>query len=101
MTSQDARRVGLIVPSSNTTIETEIPAMLRRADFDTHFTFHSSRAVMKSVDPDSLDRMVAESQRNANELSDAGVDAVVYACLVALMARGYAAHEAAERDLSE
>ncbi|MGH2603694.1 MAG: Asp/Glu racemase, partial [Dehalococcoidia bacterium] len=28
----DSYRIGLIVPSSNTTMETEIPAMLRRRE---------------------------------------------------------------------
>jgi maleate isomerase len=91
------RRIGLIVPSSNTTIETEIPAMLAAADV----TFHSSRAVLRSVDGASLDRMVADSDRCARELADARVDVLVYACLVALMARGAGAHEGLERRLEE
>jgi len=41
----------LIVPSSNTTIETEVPEMLARRAQATgeRFTFHSSRAVLKTV----------------------------------------------------
>ncbi len=42
-------KVGLIVPSSNTTMETEIPAMLRRRECevpDQTFAFHSSRTRM-------------------------------------------------------
>jgi len=70
------RRIGLIVPSSNTTIETEIPAMLGRLGNES-FTFHSSRAVLHSVDPGSLADMVAQSDRCANELADADVDAIV------------------------
>ena len=54
-------RLGLIVPSSNTTMETEIPRMLNRADLPVDFTFHSSRAVLQEVDAGSLDRMVADS----------------------------------------
>ena len=44
-------RIGLIVPSSNTTMETEIPAMLRAREsvLPERFTFHSSRMRMKSV----------------------------------------------------
>jgi maleate isomerase len=94
------RRIGLIVPSSNTTIETEVPEMLRRIEGET-FTFHSSRAVLHSVDPESLDRMVGELDRCGNELCDARVDAIVYACLVALMARGPGAHAESERRLAE
>jgi maleate isomerase len=95
------QRVGLIVPSSNTTIETEIPDMLSRLSLDPRPTFHSSRAVLHNVDAESLSRMVADSDRCARELSDAGVDVLVYACLVALMASGKRAHEAIEERLAE
>jgi maleate isomerase len=41
-------RIGQIVPSSNTTMETEIPAMLlaRQTIRPERFTFHSSRMRM-------------------------------------------------------
>ena len=44
-------RIGQIVPSSNTTMETEIPAMLhaREAILPERFTFHSSRMRMHKV----------------------------------------------------
>lgn len=96
----DVKRIGFIVPSSNTTIETEVPEMLRRID-GAPFTFHSSRAVLHSVDAESLDRMVGQLDRCGRELTDARVDAVVYACLVAIMARGSGAHVEAERRLQE
>jgi maleate isomerase len=92
-------RIGLIVPSSNTTIETEVPEMLGRRD--ERFTFHSSRAVLHNVDPESLDRMVAASDRCASELADARVDAIAYACLIAIMARGSGAHDQAEARIAE
>jgi maleate isomerase len=95
------KRVGLIVPSSNTTIETEVPAMLRAARLGVDFTFHSSRAVLHNVDADSLARMVAEGDRCVAELSDARPDVLVYACLVAVMAAGPRAHEASEARLAE
>jgi maleate isomerase len=97
-----ATRVGLIVPSSNTTIETEVPAMLRRRTELTgeQFTFHSSRAQLHNVDEESLDRMVGDADRCGEELSDAHVDILVYACLVAIMVRGHGAHEEAERRIA-
>lgn len=94
------QRVGLIVPSSNTTIETEIPEMVSRLRLDPPPTFHSSRAVLHQVDAESLERMVADSDRCARELSDASVDVLVYACLVALMANGPRAHERVEEHLA-
>jgi maleate isomerase len=101
MNAAETKRIGLIVPSSNTTIETEIPLMLARAELGVPVTFHSSRAVLHSVDKESLDRMVADSDRCASELSDARVDVIAYACLVALMARGAGAHEEIEKHLGE
>src|SRR5207248_7328208 len=88
---------------SNTTIETEVPQMLSRRAAATGeaFTSHSSRAVLHTVDPESLDRMVGQVDRCANELADARVDAMVYACLVALMARGPGAHEGVEQQLGD
>ena len=61
-------RVGQIVPSSNITMETEIPALLRRhAEHtgDVEFTFHSSRMRMKTVSKDELAAMDADSDRCA------------------------------------
>ena len=49
-------RIGQIVPSSNTTMETEIPAMLRAREAvrPARFTFHASRMRMHRVTPDEL-----------------------------------------------
>jgi maleate isomerase len=95
-------RVGLIVPSSNVTMETEIPALLSRhpAAASRGVTFHSSRATLHRVDPESLQRMVTESDRCARELADARLDVVAYACLIAIMASGPGAHEAEEQRLA-
>lgn len=65
------------------------------------FSCHSSRAVLHQVDEESLDQMVRDGERCARELSDARVDALVYACLIAVMARGPGAHEEIETRLAE
>lgn len=95
-------RIGQIVPSSNTTMETEIPAMLmaRQAVRPERFTFHSSRMRMKKVVKEELAAMDAESDRCALELSDARVDVLGYACLVAIMAMGPGYHRESEQRLS-
>lgn len=94
----------MIVPSSNVTMETEVPEVLRRqaasAPRAPGYTFHSSRAVLHHVDVRSLRAMVRESDRCARELADARVDVVAYACLVAIMAEGLGAHEATESRLA-
>jgi maleate isomerase len=93
-----SRRIGLIVPSSNVTMETEIPALLARQAGAPGFTFHSSRMRMRQVTKEELARMDAESDRCARELADARCDAMAYACLVAVMAGGKGYHLAtAER----
>lgn len=96
-------RIGQIVPSSNTTMETEIPAMLRLREQirPERFTFHSARMRMKHVTKEELAAMDAESDRCAMELSDARVDVLGYACLVAIMAMGRGYHRASQSRLGE
>jgi maleate isomerase len=94
-------RVGLIVPSSNTTMETEVPEILRRRGelAPQTFTVHSSRVRMNNVTEEELAKMVQDSDRCAVELSDASVDVIAYACLVAIMAQGLGYHETSEQRL--
>ena len=94
-------RIGQIVPSSNTTMETEIPAMLRarEAVLPERFTFHSSRMRMKKVTKEELEAMDHDSDRCALELSDARVDVLGYACLVAIMSMGKGYHRISEKRL--
>ena len=96
-------RIGQIVPSSNTTMETEIPAMLlaRQTIRAERFTFHSSRMRMKKVVKEELAAMDAESDRCALELSDARVDVLGYACLVAIMAMGHGYHRVSQARLTQ
>jgi maleate isomerase len=97
-------RLGLIVPSSNTTMEKEIPAMLKAREEmiqDEKFTFHSSRMRMMHVTKEELAKMDIDSDRCALELSDARCDALAYACLVAIMAQGPGYHCLSEDRLSK
>lgn len=88
-------RIGMIVPSSNVTVETEIPALLARHPTET-FSFHGSRMRMHKVTPEELVAMNAQRGRCVDELADAGVDALLYACLVAVMAQGAGEHRRVE-----
>jgi len=96
-------RVGQIVPSSNTTMETEIPAMLRARETlaSERFTFHSSRMRMKKVVKEELEAMDRDSDRCARELSDARVDVLGYACLVAIMSMGKGYHRTSQQRLGQ
>src|ERR1700675_4111635 len=92
-----------IVPSSKTTMETKIPAMLRAREAirPERFTFHSSRMRMHKVTKEELEAMNKEGLRCAAELADARVDVMSTACLVAIMAMGPGYHRQTERELTE
>ncbi|MEJ8278566.1 maleate cis-trans isomerase family protein [Pseudonocardia spirodelae] len=95
--------IGMIVPSSNLTMETELPRMLRaREDVlpDDRFVFHAARARMQHVTPEQLRAMNAQARRAAAELADARPDVVATACLVAIMAQGPGYHCTAEDDIT-
>ncbi len=96
-------RIGQIVPSSNTTMETEIPAMLRAREqlYPERFTFHGSRMRMHKVTPEELANMNKEGLRCAAELADARVDVMSTACLVAIMAQGLGYHREVEKDFAQ
>ena len=98
-----AIRIGQIVPSSNTTMETEIPQILRLREMvePERFTFHSSRMRMKKVTKSELEAMDKDSDRCALELSDASMDVIGYACLVAIMSMGKGYHSVSEKRLEK
>lgn len=95
-------RIGQIVPSSNTTMETEIPQILqaRASLFPERFTFHSARMRMKQVSKEELAAMDAQSVHCAEQLADAEVDVIGYACLVAIMSAGLGYHRRSEATLA-
>ena len=98
---QKVFRIGQIVPSSNTTMETEIPAMLHARELvePERFSFHSARMRMMKVTKEELAQMDGDSDRCALELSDARVDVLGYACLVAIMSMGRGYHRQSEERL--
>jgi maleate isomerase len=96
-------RIGLMVPSSNVTIETELPALLRsREDVrpEERFTIHSARLRMRHVTAEELLAMNAQTDRAAGELADLAPDVVATGCLVAIMAQGPGYHETAEGQIT-
>ncbi len=94
------KRIGLIVPSSNVTVETEMPRILAAVP-GVNFSFHSSRMRMAAVTPEQLKAMNAQRERCVMEISDAGVDVVLYACLVAIMATAPGEHRSVEFQVAE
>lgn len=92
----------MLVPSSNTTMETEVPALLRQRERERPedtFTLHSARLRMHEVTPDALQAMNAQTDRATTELADMRPDVVATACLVAVMAQGPKHHEVVEAEI--
>lgn len=93
----------MIVPSSNLTMETELPRMMRAREEaipEDRFTFHSSRMRMKHVTPEELVLMNAQTERATLELADARPHVITSACLVAIMAQGAGYHCHAEVEIA-
>lgn len=97
------QRIGLIVPSSNITLETELPALLRRQEARTHqrFSLHSHRLGLRDVTLESLRAMNQHAEHAGALLGHASVDALVYGCLIAALSEGPGAHRLIERRLQE
>lgn len=70
--TQTARRIGLLVPSSNSTIEVEFYRALP-ADI----TLHVARCFLTRIEPASIARLVEDVEREAAYLASADVDVVV------------------------
>lgn len=93
-------RIGLVVPSSNVTVETEMPTLLGRHPVST-FSFHSTRMRMHTVSPEQLEAMNAQRERCVLEIADSNPDTILYACLVALMVGGPGEHQRVESAVAE
>jgi maleate isomerase len=65
-------RIGLLVPSSNTTVEPEFYRALPR-----EVTLHTARLFLTSITPDSILRMVEDMEAQAKLLASADVDVIV------------------------
>ncbi|MCF8570414.1 maleate cis-trans isomerase [Gordonia sp. HY002] len=93
-------RIGLVVPSSNVTVETELPRILG-AHPASDFSFHSTRMRMQQVSPEGLAAMNAQRERCIVEIGDASPDVILYACLVAIMVGGPGEHHRVESLVAE
>lgn len=87
-------RLGLIVPSSNTTAE---PEFRRYGPEDA--TVHGARMALESVTVDELDEMSRGAVRAAELLGHADVDAVAYACTTGSLIHGPGFDAELEADL--
>jgi len=76
-------RIGLILPSSNTTMEPEFNRIVSG-----YATLHSARIRLRDVTASQLEAMERETERAASQLSDANVDLICYGCTSGSLFRG-------------
>lgn len=90
------------MPSSNTTMETEIPQLVNRhrQNQPRAFTFHSARVRLRQVTAQALQSMNEAAGEAVDTLCDARVDSIMYACLVAAMYGGRSNVEATTERLT-
>ncbi|MFB6470418.1 MAG: aspartate/glutamate racemase family protein [Vulcanisaeta sp. AZ3] len=80
-------KIGLIIPSSNTTVEREFRFN------EPEITVHTSRILLPDVTLKSLEMMERETERAAVELKTAKVDIIAYACTTGSLFKGPNHHE--------
>lgn len=76
-------RLGLIVPSSNTTMEPEFNKLIGE-----HGTVHAARLRLREVTLEELQEMEERRDEAALQLSDAKVDVICYGCTSGSLFRG-------------
>jgi maleate isomerase len=91
-----AVRLGLIVPSSNTTAEPEFRTFAPEGA-----TVHAARMALEDVTVDALDEMSHDAVRAAELLGHADVDAVAYACTTGSLIHGPGFDAELEDEISE
>jgi len=86
------RRIGLLVPSSNTTMEPEFYRMAPEG-----VSVHTARMRLEEVTPEKLVEMAEEAERAAALLATAEVDVIVYGCTTGSLVGGVEWEEALVR----
>jgi len=79
----EAKRIGILLPSSNTTME---PELYRMAPPDV--TIHTARMMLKQVTAEGLKRMADGAAEASAMLGSAGVDILIYGCTSGSLIRG-------------
>lgn len=89
-------RIGLVVPSSNTTMEPELAREL-----PTGISLHAARMPLVDVTADRLEEMEAGADRCGRLLATADVDVAAYGCTTGSLVKGPGYDEAIETRLSD
>jgi maleate isomerase len=89
-------RVGLLLPSSNTTMEPDLYGMAPKG-----VTVHTARMMLRDVTPEGLEEMAGEATRAARLLETAEVDMLAYGCTSGSLIRGVEWEKSLKRRLEE
>lgn len=89
-------RIGLLVPSSNTTMEPEFNMMAPGG-----VSVHAARMMLEEVTPGKLIEMAEEAGRAARLLATAGIDVIVYGCTTGSLVGGVEWEEKLVEGISE
>jgi maleate isomerase len=89
-------RLGLVLPSSNTTNEPEFERMLPSG-----VTLHTARMRLSSANPDALTEMAEEVERCVDRLATAEVGAMAYGCTTGSLVKGPGYDEEIESRIEE
>ncbi|WP_226646810.1 Asp/Glu racemase [Microbulbifer variabilis] len=96
-------RIGQIVPSSNVTMEIEVPRILCCGErvLSDQLSFHSARVHMKDVTQRELGFMRSRTFNALDDLLDISPDIIVFVCLVAVMTAGPGYHREFESTIAK
>lgn len=89
-------RIGIIIPSSNTTMESEFWAYPPEG-----VSIHTSRLPLRRVTEKELIDMSNEAEKCAKLLSDAEVDVIVYGCTTGSLIKGKGYDKEIERRINQ
>ncbi|MFB6298955.1 MAG: maleate cis-trans isomerase [Halobacteriales archaeon] len=89
-------RVGLIVPSSNTTNEPEFRSVLPSG-----ISVHTARMHLEGTNTDELTRMAENAHSAADLLATADVDVIAYGCTTGSLVKGPGHDETIEHEIED
>lgn len=89
-------RIGLIVPSSNTTMESEFHVMKPEG-----VSVHTARMRLIEATPEALLKMADDAHRAAELLATADVDVIIYGCTTGSLVGGVEWEERLAREIEE
>jgi len=82
--SDSEKRIGILLPSSNTTMEKEFSEIQMRMNV----SFHYSRLRLQDVTEEALIQMEEDTEKESQKLADAHVEFILYGCTSGSLIKG-------------